>query len=282
MYSHFISWISKNHENLLTADSKDVNLNAVSEEELLTFFGHICKKRKRKSDLYLDPVQYQTVEYVSSFKSAIKFHYKKQRVPFPDAANDRLAEFFGGYERKIASLKRSGDMSLIEGKQPISFRGYGYLSKRAFLNNEKDSSESSIFAHVFVTLCWNLLARCNSVATLMFNHLSWEEDALVVAFPSHKGDQEGRNSLPKHVYANPLNPEVCPILALAIYIFTISYRQAGSATSLFGGKTNQGSSDVENRFSRWLKTVCAENEQELLAFFQNNPLKNLKKEELEN
>jgi hypothetical protein len=28
MYSHFISWISKNHENLLTADSKDVNLNA--------------------------------------------------------------------------------------------------------------------------------------------------------------------------------------------------------------------------------------------------------------
>jgi hypothetical protein len=45
MYSHFISWISKNHENLLTADCKDVNFNAVSEEDLLTFFGHICKKR---------------------------------------------------------------------------------------------------------------------------------------------------------------------------------------------------------------------------------------------
>ena len=34
-----------------------------------------------------------------------------------------------------------------------------------------------------------------------------------------KGDQEGKNSFPRHVYANPMFPEICPILGFAIYIF---------------------------------------------------------------
>ena len=54
----------------------------------------------------------------------------------------------------------------------------------------------------------------------MYDHITWNVDAMVFKFPKHKGDQEGRTSIPKHVYANPLNPTICPILAFAVLVFS--------------------------------------------------------------
>ena len=51
----------------------------------------------------------------------------------------------------------------------------------------------------------------------LFDHIGWSGDAFTVVFPKHKGDQEGEHCLPKHVYANPKSPEICPILAFAVY-----------------------------------------------------------------
>ena len=42
-----------------------------------------------------------------------------------------MKEFFGGYQRKIAVLKQDGVMSIVEGKLPLSFKGYKFLSERA-------------------------------------------------------------------------------------------------------------------------------------------------------
>jgi hypothetical protein len=79
----------------------------------------------------------------------------------------------------IAKLKQDGVMSIVEGK---------------------------------------LIARCVSVGSLMYNHVSWEHDSMVIVFPSHKCDQEGRNALPKLIYANIAEPHICPILSFSVYI----------------------------------------------------------------
>jgi len=48
--------------------------------------------------------------------------------------------------------------------------------------------------------------------------MEWREDALCIYFCQMKNDQLGeRPRDPRHVYANPLAPEICGILALAIY-----------------------------------------------------------------
>lgn len=70
-------------------------------------------------------------------------------------------------------------------------------------------------------------------------------------FPSSKGDKEGKNSHGKHIYANPENPEICPILSLAIYLWSIGFRRNGSKRTVFGGNEENNS-----RFSKWLKSVC--------------------------
>jgi hypothetical protein len=55
---------------------------------------------------------------------------------------------------------------------------------------------------------------------LIFFHITREDDCLAFCFAKSKADQMGRNSNQVwHVYATPNNPCVCPILALATYIF---------------------------------------------------------------
>lgn len=93
----------------------------------------------------------------------------------------------------------------------------------------------------------------------MLEHISWEEDALTICFPTHKGDVEGNDGTPKHVYANPNSPHVCPILALALYIFSDGFHDRDEPSYLFGKQANALSC-----FTKWLKATCDANESELL------------------
>jgi hypothetical protein len=86
----------------------------------------------------------------------------------------------------------------------------------------------------------------------MLQHISWENDSLKIVLPKHKGDQEGARIYPKHIFANPLRPEVCPVLALGIYVFScLRARRADRDWKLFLGD------NVESKFSHWLKEVLS-------------------------
>lgn len=108
-----------------------------------------------------------------------------------------------------------------------------------------------IFAHLYVTLCWNLMSRSISVSSLKYQHITWQNDALIISIPKHKGDQEGAHVYGKHVYANPTNPAVCPILALGIYVLCNSFRAPNCMQSVFEGNEDTN----ENRFSKWLQNM---------------------------
>ncbi len=73
------------------------------------------------------------------------------------------------------------------------------------------------------------------------------------------GDKEGDNALPKHVYANPDEPYLCPILAMAMYIFARGYSRTGAKNLLFG------SGDHESSFSKWLRAFKTEHNNTLTA-----------------
>ena len=84
------------------------------------------------------------------------------------------------------------------------FDGYRFLALNAIQGRKVFSS--SIFAHLFLLICWNFLTRSVSVGSIMFAHMSWVGDALQITIPVHLGDQEESNSYPRSVYANPLDP----------------------------------------------------------------------------
>jgi hypothetical protein len=233
---NFKKWLCSKHPVCIKED-ETIDLNAVDGTILKEFFGHICKK-KDKNGLHFDPIVFHAFQHVSGYKSAIKDYYSTQEVKISDEIEKMLKQFFEGYVRTIAKLKQDGVMEIIEGKQHMSFKGYKLLATKAIAQDI------------------DLIARCVSVGSLMYNHVSWESDSLVVVFSSHKGDKEGQNALPKHVYANPAEPSICPILSFAIYIFTGGYEREGSKMTIFAG-------EAESRFSKWLGKTCTKNEEVL-------------------
>ena len=84
-------------------------------------------------------------------------------------------------------MKQEGKMALSEGKIALSPDVYQFLSSVVSPDRTTDYLLYT-FGHCFLTLAWNLMGRSISVATLMFAHLTWEHDSLVITLPKHKGN----------------------------------------------------------------------------------------------
>ena len=107
-------------------------------------------------------------------------------------------------------------MPVFEGKYHLTYDGYCLLAEALFT---AEHVSQMLFGWPFLVLPWNLIARTATVSSMMSEHVSWEGDALLVSTPKHKGDQEGAKCFSRHLYANPLHPVICPVLALAVLTF---------------------------------------------------------------
>ncbi|KAF0726669.1 hypothetical protein Ae201684_015069 [Aphanomyces euteiches] len=87
---------------------------------------------------------------------------------------------------------------------------------------------------------------------------SLKGDALVVQYSRAKNDQEGVHCQPHRVFANPHCPEICPILSLAVLVFTRGAQRDDSSTLLFGP-------NAKERFSAWLSKICHGYKDEILG-----------------
>jgi hypothetical protein len=124
-----------------------------------------------------------------------------------------MKTFYKGLKRTCAKASDDRGDKLTEGKEPFDFRLYRLLCKSMIASAHKDSP----FAHTFTVLCWNLMCRSSNAASIHYQHISWHSDAATVLFGHMKNDQGGdRPRDPRHIYANPVMPEICPILSLAI------------------------------------------------------------------
>ena len=77
-----------------------------------------------------------------------------------------------------------------------------------------------IFAHTFTILSWNLACHANNTAKIRLKDGEWAStfDAYEIFFAHTKTDQTGEEAkYSRHVYANPTEPIVCPVLTLAFY-----------------------------------------------------------------
>lgn len=256
-FGHFNEFMKQNHEEHFIGE-KLILLN-VKAEDYKEFFAFISvKKEKGPFSAEVIPMQYNSYKYVESYSNAIKNSFRNEGSQIPADCEMMLTNFFRGYSRKVADLKQNGEMPLEEGKSPLSFDGYQYIARKAM--GAKKNFAQSTFCWVFIVLCWNLMARSASVSAIMFEHIHWRGDAMTITFPKHKGDQDAKDGKPKHVFANPLNPAICPVLALAIFVFTNGPRREGSQRLLFGKACN-----AETRFSDWIRAILGENAADLMA-----------------
>ena len=77
------------------------------------------------------------------------------------------------------------------------------------------------------------MARSKNIGDLAYHNFRTGDDCLTIKYDKTKADQAGEKVMDKHIYANPFNPLVCPILALGVW-FTLEGERLGGITSLFG------------------------------------------------
>ncbi|OWY99927.1 hypothetical protein PHMEG_00028988 [Phytophthora megakarya] len=82
----------------------------------------------------------------------------------------------------------------------------------------EQAKQKFVFAHMFLGVSWNLICRVGNSVPICYEHLECDDDALAIWLKHMKNVQEGeRQRDPRHVYAKPKEPDICPILAWAIY-----------------------------------------------------------------
>jgi integrase len=237
-----VKWLKIHHaDQVVTINGFERPRIPLPRDVLMQFLGDAPRldRNGRLKAADKAPIANSTMNGIAS---AINDLYREAKIEMDQATRIEVTSLMRGYKRTIADEKLAGRMKVFEGKRPITFRGYAMLAKYALKSQEKDS----VFAHLYIVLCWNLFSRSNSIANIMYNHIEWKEDALMITTPKHKGDQEGSKAFPKHCYADPFTPEICPVLALALHIFCTSFRPDVTDPKLFSG------SSLEGKFSNWL------------------------------
>ena len=194
---------------------------------------------------------YQSVSTFSAIRSSIAYLYKLSGVERPanDAAD--IAKFMGGMKRVAQAAKMHLGLKLTEGKVAMPIEVYERMSKKLFCSEEKED----VFAHLFLVLDWCLMKRAENCVTAKINHISFDEDALVFAFAKTKGNQTGDEFGPWHVYANPETPWICPVLAMARYLFCFPDALRSDAP-LFEGTSQYNR--YSSRFARLLDDMEGE------------------------
>ena len=176
-----------------------------------------------------------TFSTLSGYRSALNSAYRDQNLQFPADVALELNSYFTGAMRQQASEKESGLRKISEGKEAIPFGLLRTISSTMI----RSSKSEDVFARVYMLFCWNLMCRTNNVENLCMSHFAVIGDALGVYLARQKNDQNGsRCRDPRHVYANPLDPVVCPLVALGMFFLT----RGDQGNRLFVGGSQSGRS----------------------------------------
>jgi hypothetical protein len=159
-----------------------------------------------------DGTYYKATTYGNHRSAFVSLFHDYRKVMSTPLQQD-LAQRFSGLKKRIAKQIGSGHGEIKVGKDPLPFSLYVRLGKEMMQRTTRDL----VFARTFMILSWNLMSRAANTVSICFSHFEWGEDSLRVYFAHMKNDQSGsRPRDPRHVYANPLAPEICPILAIGM------------------------------------------------------------------
>jgi len=169
---------------------------------------------------------------------------RPQVEPYTEDEKKSVAKFLKGSRRLASEETRDGSRNGEEGKRHLPVDEYRKICIETLSSlYGRHPSES----HLLVNLAWNLCGRADTVTSVHARHIDWEADALIIGISKSKRNEK-ETLEPFRVYANPYEPEVCPILALALHIACYGYIfQEG--TSLFH-KGNDGESSLSREFQK--------------------------------
>lgn len=188
---------------------------------------------------------------LSKYRSALSLLFKdfQQEQRWAELV-PTIGKVLLGWSRANARKRKEEGMEVESGKAPLPFKLYVSICKDIAMQDVDGP-----FAWCYSTLMWNLVCRSDNVAYLNIGHVRVEDDHLLIFFAQSKTDQEGK--LAKHgraVFANPLNPWICPWTSLGIFLMTVTHfdlsLESSSTPPLFHGSLGETARRFRNCLMR--------------------------------
>lgn len=131
-----------------------------------SIFSHYLTSRKSKKGKLLSQSSY------GGIRSSLVYLYRMNGTEMDDAMKADLSQLMGGLKRHVTKERMENGESLDEGKKPMSFEAYALLCEKLHSSDSNDA----LFAHCFLTMEWNLMARSDNCKQMQISHVEWRQD----------------------------------------------------------------------------------------------------------
>ena len=168
-------------DNINTVDN---NCSILLDKLTFNLFSHYLTTRKKRDGDLLSKAGYGQI------RSALKHLYRMCSEKFDDDYDKDLSQFMSGLKRTVTLSRAASGRSLDKGKKGMSFKVYKAMCKISF----KSDDDYYLFAHAFLTMEWNLLARSDNCFTMHVKHIEFKNDSLLFFFGKSKGNQLGEST----------------------------------------------------------------------------------------
>jgi hypothetical protein len=170
-------------------------------------------------------LKHLAVKTISAFMCAAKDSYAYHGKTCPEEVLVYFSNFIRAYSLFIAAQKDNGLHPDRTNSIGFNFSLYERICRKGS-EYIQSGTGSCVSAWKQIWLFWlflyNLMGRAQQVSRIRYDWIWWQDDAMVIKVPTQKGDQNGLLSYWKRVYANPFKPWLCPVLALAVHVFSIT------------------------------------------------------------
>lgn len=196
--------------------------------------------------------KWKSTSSYNCYNSALSFWHKESdrlqikgstSIKMDEDAKGRINELSVSRKRiKARQVSTNGEDDSI-GKRSITFSDYKFLSSLAL-----SDPAFSLISHSSIVLGWNLMARSCSVSGLNWNNFAVCDDSITVFYHLGKTNQEGDKKAPISLYANPLDPLICPFLSLGIKVCSESFSASNPLRLYYSVSSSK-------TFSCWLQNI---------------------------
>lgn len=158
-----------------------------------------------------------SINAIQNDRAAIVDKFRLLGRRFNVDETEEIKMFFSALTKENAQLRSNGvngRLSRQGGKDNLPFALYRWLAEQCLFS----PNPSLLWAHSFSLWLWNLMARCTNISTLLTSNIFIEGDSIGTKFEVTKTKQGGTDETElMHVYANPHDFVICPVLALGLH-----------------------------------------------------------------
>jgi hypothetical protein len=181
-------------------NTHDLIYTGINVQMVKAFWAHKKQKANGNTSSHVQ---------LRKYHDAIMWGSQQAKQLLPRAYYDDIEKFLISYRKETVDAKKEGELDEQEA-DPISWSPFKLILSWAL-----DTSNICVWSYSI--LQWNCMARSVNIGSLGFHNFRAGEDHIVCCYDDTKSDQTGEKCTDKHIYDNPLEPTVCPFLALAVF-----------------------------------------------------------------